>query len=364
MNKLKIAVIGLKGLPAFGGAATVGENIILKLKNDYDFTVLSISSHTNLKNGYYKGIKQIVFDGINSKGLNTILCYLKCLFHCLFVIKYDIIYLHHGSSGFITPLLKSKYKVLITLHGMLSRNNDPKYGKIANRFFRLSERLNVKYADIVVSVSKEDAFYCELRYGRKVYFIPNGVNVKNTFNDQKSDSICFAANRIYEIKGLHILLEAFKKLKYNKKKLIVIGDLEQVINYKKSILRLSEGLNVEFTGHITDKEYLFKVINQSSLFVFPSRYEAMSMMLLEVISLQIPVIASNIKANTSVFNEDEVLFFNSENADSLAEKILWAENNYCSLLDMSKRAFTRLTKEYSWDNISNQYSLLFDSLKK
>ena len=31
-KKLKIAVIGLKGLPAFGGAATVGENIIEQLK--------------------------------------------------------------------------------------------------------------------------------------------------------------------------------------------------------------------------------------------------------------------------------------------------------------------------------------------
>ena len=31
MRKTKIAVIGLKGLPAFGGAATVGENIIREL---------------------------------------------------------------------------------------------------------------------------------------------------------------------------------------------------------------------------------------------------------------------------------------------------------------------------------------------
>ena len=28
MLKKKIAVIGLKGLPAFGGAATIGENLI------------------------------------------------------------------------------------------------------------------------------------------------------------------------------------------------------------------------------------------------------------------------------------------------------------------------------------------------
>ena len=43
----KIAVIGLKGLPAFGGAAAVGESLINKLKNEYNFTVLSTASHTS-----------------------------------------------------------------------------------------------------------------------------------------------------------------------------------------------------------------------------------------------------------------------------------------------------------------------------
>ena len=43
MGKPKIAVIGLKGLPAFGGAATVGENIINQLKDNYQFFVYSTS---------------------------------------------------------------------------------------------------------------------------------------------------------------------------------------------------------------------------------------------------------------------------------------------------------------------------------
>jgi len=58
---IKIAVIGLKGLPAYGGAAAVGENLINNLRGKYDFTVYSISSHTNLKTGKYNGYNQIVF---------------------------------------------------------------------------------------------------------------------------------------------------------------------------------------------------------------------------------------------------------------------------------------------------------------
>ncbi len=47
MKKKKIAVIGLKGLPAFGGTANGGENIIEQLSDKYDFTVYSILSHTS-----------------------------------------------------------------------------------------------------------------------------------------------------------------------------------------------------------------------------------------------------------------------------------------------------------------------------
>ena len=81
----KIAVIGLKGLPAYGGAAAVGENIIDKLKDDYEFTVYSISSHTNAKSGNYNNIcKQIIFRSLPLKKINTLFYYIRSAIHVLF----------------------------------------------------------------------------------------------------------------------------------------------------------------------------------------------------------------------------------------------------------------------------------------
>ena len=69
------------------------------------------------------------------------------------------------------------------------------------------------------------------------------------------------------------------------------------------------------------------------LFIFPSRVEGMSNMLLEVLSLK-NVIASNIPANTTIFNDNEIIFFNNEDHDDLARKIKFALNNelYCKNL--------------------------------
>ena len=114
--KKKIAVIGLKGLPAFGGAATVGENIINQLKDKYEFTVYSISSHTNQQTGQQDGYNQVVFQSIQNKKLNTLYYYIKSALHVFFFGHYDLIHLHHSDAVFTLLLLRLRYKVIVTTH--------------------------------------------------------------------------------------------------------------------------------------------------------------------------------------------------------------------------------------------------------
>jgi glycosyltransferase involved in cell wall biosynthesis len=360
-SRPEIAVIGLKGLPAFGGAAAVGENIIDQLKNRYDFTVLSISSHTSLKTGNLNGIKQIVFKKITNGGFNTFVYYLRCLFHCL-LHRYDLIHLHHAESGFITPLLRLKYKVVVTCHGVY-RSNDPKFSGYHNRFFRFSEKLNVRYANEVISVSKPDMDYISVTYGREIKYIPNGIHVNpgNELLKEARGYILFAAGRIYEIKGLHLLLKAVKELNQNIKVLIA-GDLDQVSGYKREILKLSEGLETEFLGLIKNKTELFKLIREAKFFIFPSLTEAMSMMLLEVVSLGTPVIASDIPSNKAVFSDDELLFFKNGDPEDLAEKINYAIH-HGDIMELSAlKALKRVQDYYTWSVVGKQYEDIYDNL--
>ena len=115
MMKKKIAVIGLKGLPAFGEAATVGENIIKKLKDKYDFTVYAIDTHATKKD--INGCKQIIMKSTSIKTLNIPVYYCYSAFHAFFKCNCDVIHLHHRTASFILILLRLKYKIILTLHG-------------------------------------------------------------------------------------------------------------------------------------------------------------------------------------------------------------------------------------------------------
>ena len=361
MEKKKIAVIGLKGLPAFGGAATVGENIIEQLKDQYDFTVLSVSSHTKSTTAFYKEIKQIVFRSCGKGGINTFFYYLKCLIHVLFH-QYDLIHLHHAESGFITPFLKIKYKVVVTFHGVF-RGIDPKFSTWQNAFFRYSERKNVMRADKVISVSKYDTDYIFQQYHKEIQYIPNGINLSTHLPEIKPSHlseayILFAAGRIYEIKGLHLLLKALT-INASNQKLIVIGDIDQVPTYKDEILKLSAGKNMEFKGLIKNREELFTYIKHAFCFVFPSLTEGMSMMLLEVVAMKTPVIASNIRANTDIFTDNELLFFQTENENDLAEKLRFALSNRQELQQKAETAYQKLIQNYTWQIIAKQYDNIY-----
>ena len=362
--KKKIAVIGLKGLPAFGGTAAVGENIVEQLKNDFDFTVLSVSSFTSSDKISFDGYKQIVFKKFGKGSVDILVYTLKCLFHCL-THRYDLIHIHHASSGFIIPFLRLNNKLIITFHGV-HHYNDPKFSRIHNWFFRFSELLSLKFSHEIISVSKPDADFIKRKYKQTILYIPNGIStdLNDTYqkpNTKKGNYIFFAAGRIYDIKGLHLLLKAIKKLNLDIE-LKIAGSLDQTDKYKKEIMELSEGVNVEFLGLIKDKKKLFDLVAQSRFFVFPSLQEAMSMMLLEVVTLKTPVIASNIDSNMAVFNDSEVVFFKNDDVDDLANKINFALTNEAELAKRVENAYKKLAKEYTWQKIAEQYKELMIKL--
>ena len=92
MGKKEIAIIGLKGLPAYGGAARSFESILGILKEDFNFTVYSVNTHTKGENTVH-GINQIVFKGYRNNIINIFMYYLKSMAHAILFANYDIIHL-------------------------------------------------------------------------------------------------------------------------------------------------------------------------------------------------------------------------------------------------------------------------------
>ncbi len=355
----KVGVIGVKGLPAIGGTAYVGQNLIAQLKEHYDFTVYALKDRIPEDSRWEDG-RQIAFDNFFIKKLNVFVYYLKCLMHALFVKKYDLIHLHQIDGAFILPVLRLKYKVIATHHGKTYEVE--KWSRSIQRFFLFNEKLLVRSANVVTAVSEPLSDYLNGSYGAGVQFIPNGINIEqHTEPMPQSDYLFFAAARIIPLKGLHILLEAMHRGNYQGK-LIVAGDLNQMPDYTEEIRQAANDLNVEFIGLVKDKSQLMAYLRNSSAFIFPSFNEAMSMMLLEAASVNARIICSDIDANKAVFTDEEVSFFKVGDADSLALKLELLNDATQDLDRKAQKAYSKLKALYSWQNIAERYKKHYEEL--
>lgn len=362
MDKKRIAVIGLKGLPAFGGAGAVGELVLNELENHFDFTVYADSANTHLKSGKYNGYKQIVFKSIKHQGINFLLYFLKSAIHCMFTKKYDIIHVHHLAGGFIVPILRLRHKnVIVTAHGLPQRID--KWAYISWLYYPIMSILFSRFSKVITTVSNLDSKYFKKYTSKKIVYIPNGIkrmNIPDNIENDYSD-IFFAAGRIIATKGCHILMSSLIQIKFGGK-LIIAGDINQIDSYKNKLIDLSKKLDVDFKGLIKDKQTLLNLIKNSKVFVFPSMVEAMSMMLLEVSSTKTPIIASDIPENKAIFSENEVLFFKTNDIDDLSKKITYALNNEKEMNIRAENAYNKLMGKYNINTIAMQYAQQYNDL--
>lgn len=362
-RKPRIAVMGAKGFPAWGGAARANEEIFSRLNEKYNITIYAISSHA--KEQYYNRMRQIIFRTSENKKITTFLYYIKSLCHSLTKGNYDIVHINHRSAGFIIPFLKLRFPVVFNLRGLAYKDDD-KWKWYEEIFFGLFQNLGVRFSDKIITVQKGSISIINKYNAGNVLFIPNGVNNNLLLVSDRQTiqyDITFSAARIIYLKGLHLLLSALSNMKF-KGKIQIIGDINQVSTYKDEIIELAKGMDCDFTGIIKDKKELFNRISQSRVFVFPSYSEGMSNMLLEVASLKVPIIASDIPQNTEVFEDREMLFFKKGDMEDLGEKIRWSIKNYNKMLTKADCAYQKVLKNHDWDNIAKQYDNIYQKLLK
>jgi glycosyltransferase involved in cell wall biosynthesis len=366
---MKIAFIGIKGLPAKDGASRVVENIITTLdKANYSITVYANRNYHKQK-FIDSGYKQIIISTFRlQKNINVIFYFLNSALHALFFGNYDIIHLHNIDCAFIIPILKIKYRVICTSHGA-EFSKLGKWGTFAKTYFKLMKIIFFRYSDYITSVSLPAAQYYGKKMNKKIYYIPNGINLDEDFDVLKADLclkkfnitgefILFSAGRIIPIKGLHLLLNAYRKIDI-KEKCVIIGDINQVEEYRIKINKLILDTNSQYIGFIKEKSELLGIVSRAKLFIFPSLVENMSMMLLEVASIKTPIICSDIPENTSIFTNDEVLFFKTGNEQDLSEKLKWAIINIDNMKEKALKAYLKVRQNYLWSDITKQYEKLY-----
>lgn len=181
--------------------------------------------------------------------------------------------------------------------------------------------------------------------------IPNGIDEKIIEKDINIGNYIGFIGRIDIFhKGLDLLLEAFKDIKFPLK---IAGKGKDEIKLKNLITEKGLNNNVEILGFLTGQEKV-NFIRNAKFIVMPSRFEAQGIVALEAATIGKPLIVSDIPELSYVVENGFGLSFKREDPEDLKDKIITLWKNEEMILQMGKNA-VEYAKNLTWDKLSTEY---------
>lgn len=352
-------MIGLRGIPAkSGGVENVVEHLApLLVELGCDVTVYCRNPYCKERPKSFQGVKLRYLPSINIKIGESISHSTFSSLDALFR-DYDIVHYHAMANGLFSfvPKITGK-KTIVTLHGLDYERE--KWGLPGKAWLRMCEFCASKFPDKVISVSEKIKRHFKEQFNKDIVFIPNGVDIfkpkpiskLKRFGLKKDNYILFLS-RIVPEKGIHTLIEAFKKLNTNHK-LVIAGDATHTEEYLKKVKKLAgNDKRIIFTGPLYGDDKV-EAFSNASFFVLPSTIEGMPIVLLEAMSFGLCPLTSDIEENLDVVG-DLGVSFKVKDINDLKKKLEYLINNPSIAKKKGKQCKELAKKKYQWKNIANQ----------
>ena len=364
-NKLKIAILGTRGIPnQYGGFEQFAEYLSVGLaEKDHKVTVYNPHFH-EFQEAAYRGVEVVYKYSPEDKlgaSANFIYDYL-CLRDALnkdFDIILECGYQSVAVSYFITPIQKS---ILVTnMDGMEWKRS--KWSNFVKKITKKFEEWGAKKSHALVSDNKGISEYLQNEYGVVSAMIPYGAEI---FNEPNLEVLLE-----YEVRDCNYFLLIARLEPENNIEMILDGYVESdsettflVIGnhstpYGESLKKKYHQSGIKFLGGIYDQNKINNLRYYSKAYFHGHSVGGTNPSLLEAMACNCFIIAHDNEFNKSVLKEN-ALFFG--NAIKVKEYIKNIDEFNDSKEEFKNNNIEQVKSTYSWDTIVDQYERLFKEL--
>lgn len=384
MKEKNVFIIGSKGIPSnYGGYETFVENLTFyKKSNSIKYHIACIGD----KEEIYEHNKARCFK-IKVPNIGPA----KAIIYDLKAIKSSIKYIRENKiedaiiyilACRIGPFL-GHYKNICKKYGIKIYINPDghewlraKWSKPIKKYWKISEKLMVKEADLVICDSKNIEKYIKesyKKYNPKTTFIAYGADLeKSKLSDDdirlnewyKEKNV--KPNKYYLIVGRFVpennyktMISEFMKSK-TKKDLVIITNVEKNKFYEdlKRETGFEKDSRIKFVGTVYEKELIKKIRENAYAYLHGHSVGGTNPSLIEALATTKLNLLYDVGFNREVA-EDGALYWNLEdmNLARLIERVEGLGKN--NFLELSSKSKEKVKKEYTWEIIIDKYEKLF-----
>lgn len=289
--------------------------------------------------------------------------------------KLDVLHVHsfgflwHDLIVLMKKLFNPKLKLIITPHGpFMALDNYPLYAKIYKKVVNFLEfNLNKIYSVVIqVNPSQKDWL---VNYGFKennIRYLPNGISKQlfskvNNYDivkkyNLKNKIVLSFVGRLQEYKGLDQVIRVLPKLDKN-----IVFVIFGFGNDKQRLFNIAKQFKVDNRIVFIHGNDLIrnKVLKSSDIFVFPSKWEAFGLVVLEAMAFGNAIVSSRTEGGKFLVKENVNGFlFDFGNLDELESKLKLLIKNKNLRSKISKNNIKK-SKEFLWENIAKDLEEIY-----
>lgn len=227
-----------------------------------------------------------------------------------------------------------KYKIIVCEHSIITQDDDDKFIDLFR--FRLYQKA---YKATVLSEGIKKTFL--LKYTKckeeNVIVTPNSIsvphslkdfklNLKDVCNAKESTKIVIALGRFAEVKRFDLLINIFSQFYRTfcakddfDAKLIIFGDGDERQSYINLIANLNMQENIFIQKRVSN---VFSIFAQADILACTSKYEGLSMSMLEAFYAKVPIIAFDVAGvNELITNEKTGMLVEDGNIENYVSSL-------------------------------------------
>lgn len=335
-------------LSELGGAQSVVINLANSLCKEHEVIVVAGNGDGKMWAMIDHNVKQVRIHSLQ-RSISPIKDFLSLIHLIKNYIKYkpDIIHLHSSKIGILGRLAFPRKKTVYTVHGFDSI-------RLEYRKYLPFERFLQNYCKAIIGVSEYDKKNLLMEnITHNVGCIYNGI-YKPISNDMvemiflksyKKSILCIA--RLSKPKRFDIFLEIAKLLPNYA--FVWIGNQNDINNLPSNVFCL---------GNITNAGRYNKYID---LFVLPSDYEGLPIVILEAMSFGKPIVASNVGGISEIVINDINGYTVENSPEKFAKKIEYILENKDVYQRFSQNSLERFKKDLTVEKMLNKYIEVYQS---
>ena len=381
MNEdIDVFIIGSKGIPAqYGGFETFVENLTLNRKNkNIKYHVACMAK--NNKEFQYNDARCF---NINVPSIGPA----KAVYYDVLALRKSIKYIKENKINNaiiyvlacrIGPFIGHYKKIMKKLGIRLYVNPDghewlrAKWNKVIKKYWKLSEKLMVKHADLLICDSVNIEKYIKndyKKYNPKTTFIAYGADLEKSQlmdNDKellewykekeiKTNEYYLIVGRFVPENNYETMITEFMKSN-TKKNLVIITNVEKNKFYEELKIKTNfdKDARIKFVGTVYNKELLKKIRENAYAYLHGHEVGGTNPSLIEALATTDLNLLYDVGFNREVA-EDGALYWNKKDGNlcDLINKLEYISVE--EIKDMGKKAKTRISNNYSWKKIINEY---------